>query len=378
MRTIIALLLLAGCGRGASSIAQQRTATLERLLERFHAESKFPGAVAGAWLPDGSTVVAAVGLADRDRASPMRADDLLHAGSVGKTLFAALALQLVGEGRIALDDPVIDYLGREPWYAVVPNGETITIRMLLAHTTGIPEYGSAFMSALKEDPGRRRSPRDAVMSAGGAPPLFAAGTSFSYSDVNYQLLQLLEEKVTGRSAYEEIAERVLRPLGLMRIVPANASVIPGLVPGYAGADFFLGFDAVMRDGRLVLDPAFEGGGGGFVTNAGDLARWMALFGQGRAFPASLLSEVRRGVPAGQLDVGKDAVSGLGVEIVPTPLGPAWGHGGFFPGYLSLVLWYSDLGISVAVQVNSSAGDAVARPLREFVEDAARTLSERPR
>jgi len=52
MRTIIALLLLAGCGRGASSIAQQRTATLERLLERFHAESKFPGAVAGAWLPE--------------------------------------------------------------------------------------------------------------------------------------------------------------------------------------------------------------------------------------------------------------------------------------------------------------------------------------
>jgi D-alanyl-D-alanine carboxypeptidase len=230
------------------------------------------------------------------------------------------------------------------------------------------------MSSLVQDPGRRRSPLDAVQSVAGAKPLFPAGTRFSYSDVNYQLLQLLEEKVTGRSAYVEIQQRVLQPLGLSRIVPADAKSIPGLVPGYAGAGFFLGFDAVMGDSGLILDPAFEGGGGGFVTNAGDLAQWMALFDQGKAFPDSLLPEVRRGVPAGQLDVGKDAVSGLGVEIVQTPLGPAYGHGGFFPGYLSLVLWYPGLGVSVAIQVNSSASDALARPLREVLEEAARALS----
>jgi D-alanyl-D-alanine carboxypeptidase len=353
---------------------ERHTTALRQVLERYQAESRFPGAVAGAWLAGGSAVVSAVGVADRDRASPMRPDALLHAGSVGKTLFAALALQLVGDGRIALDERVSRYLGHEAWYPLVPNAETITLRMLLNHTTGIPGYGSEFMSSLIEDPGRRRSPLDAVQSVTGAQPLFPAGTRFSYSDVNYQLLQLLEEKVTGQSAYAEIQERVLRPLGLRRIVPADAKVIPGLVPGYAGAGFFLGFDAVMSDSGLILDPTFEGGGGGFVTNAADLARWMALFGQGRAFPVSLLPEVLRGVPAGQLDVGKDAVSGLGVEIVQTPLGSAYGHGGFFPGYLSLVLWYPDLGISVAVQVNTSAGDALGRPLREVLEEIARALS----
>jgi D-alanyl-D-alanine carboxypeptidase len=370
----IAALVLAACAGGSASVVDRHSAALQQALERYHAESRFPGAVAGAWLSDGSTVVAAAGVADRDRRSPMRTDALLHAGSVGKTLFAALALQLAGEGRVALDDPVSRYLGGEAWYAAVPNAKTITVRMLLNHTTGIPEYGSGFMSALLEDPGRRRTPLDAVQSVAGAEPLFPAGARFAYSDVNYQLLQLLEEKITGRSAYLEIRERLLHPLGLTRLVPADAKVIPGLVPGYAGSGFFLGFDAVMRDGSLVLDPAFEGGGGGFVANAGDLARWMALFGQGRAFPASFLPEVRAGVPAGMLDVGKDAVSGLGVEIVQTPLGPAWGHGGFFPGYLSLVLWYPDLGVSVAVQVNSSAGDALQRPLREFLEEAARALS----
>jgi CubicO group peptidase (beta-lactamase class C family) len=60
--------------------------------------------VAGAWFADGSTVTVAVGLADRDRGTPMTEGALLHAGSVGKTFFAALALELVGEGRLVLDE----------------------------------------------------------------------------------------------------------------------------------------------------------------------------------------------------------------------------------------------------------------------------------
>jgi len=191
------------------------------------------------------------------------------------TFFAALVLQLVGEGRVALDEKVSRYLGHEPWYYGIPNGETITVRMLLNHTSGIPEYGGDFMTSLIREPGRRRSPLDAVKSVAGAKPLFPAGTAFSYTDVNFQLLQLLAERVTSRPAYSEIRRRLLEPLRLSGIVPADQKSIPGLVPGYAGLDSFMGFDAVMNDGGLILDPAFESGGGGFVTNAGDLARWKA-------------------------------------------------------------------------------------------------------
>jgi D-alanyl-D-alanine carboxypeptidase len=135
----------------------------------------------------------------------------------------------------------------------------------------------------------------------------------------------------------------------------------------------MGFDAVMKDGQLILDPTFEGGGGGFVANAGDLARWLPIFVSGSAFPARLLPDALRGVPAGQLDVGANAQSGLGVEMAQTPLGLAYGHGGFFPGYLSLVLWYPDAGVSVALQVNSSARDALSKPLRDVLLDAASAL-----
>jgi len=107
-------------------------------------------------------------------------------------------------------------------------------------------------------------------------PLFNAGARFTYTDVNYQLLQLMAEDLAGASAYSEIQRRILGPLDLEEIVPAYRKSVPGLVPGYAGKANFMGFDAVTTDSGLILDPAFEGGGGGFFTNAGDLARWMAL------------------------------------------------------------------------------------------------------
>lgn len=376
-----AVLLTVACTAGedaeqrrSTALQEARREKLHQIVERFRAESKFPGAVAGAYFADSSTIVAAVGVADRERGTPMPDTALLHAGSVGKTFFAALILQLIGEGKLGLDDKVSRFLGAEPWYASLPNGETITVRMLLNHTSGVPEYGQDFMVALIKEPGRPRTPLDAVKSVAGAKPLFAAGSKFGYTDVNFQVLQLLAERITGTSAYSEIEMRILRPLSLTRVFAADRKSIPGLVTGYAGKDSFLGFDAVVKDGALILDPTFEGGGGGFVTNAGDLARWMALFAEGKAFPISLLPQVRTGVPAGQLDVGNDAVSGLGAEIVQTPLGVAYGHGGFFPGYLSLVLWYPERGVSVAIQVNSSAGDAVTRPLREVLQEVAQALT----
>lgn len=379
---LLVIFFAAGCGpRGDSAspattgLQEKRAATLRTVVEKFYAESRFPGAVAGAWFADDSSAVVAVGLADRDQRLPMPEGALLHAGSAGKLFFAALTLQLVGEGRIALDDKVSQYLGAETWYAAIPNSETISIRMLLHHTTGIPGYGEDFMVSLIQEPGRARVPLDAVKSVAGAKAAFPAGTAFEYSDVNYQLLQLVAERVTGKSAYDEIRRRFLVPQGLAKVVPADRTAIPGLVQGYAGKDSFMGFDAVMKDGSLILDPGFEGGGGGFVTNAGDLARWTALFAEGKVFPAQLLSEVRRGVPAGQLDVGKDAMSGLGIEMVETPLGRAYGHGGFFPGYLTLTLWYPGAGVALAIQANSSASDALSRPLRDVLGEAARALAD---
>jgi D-alanyl-D-alanine carboxypeptidase len=108
---------------------------------------------------------------------------------------------------------------------------------------------------------------------------------------------------------------------------------------------------MMRDGALVVNPQIEWGGGGFVSTAADLARWMAAFRQGNAFPRELWPEVSRGVDASSLAPGVQW--GLGIAIRTRPLGVTYGHGGIFPGYLTQVWWYEALSIALAVQVNTS-------------------------
>lgn len=375
-RTLLLLLvwvLASGAHLLARTGTEKRRAAAQRILGEFHRGSKFPGAVAGIAWDGGPSLAVAVGRADRETGRPMRDSDLLHAGSAGKTFFAALALQLVAEKRLGLDDRIIKYLGRREWFPRLPNGGAITARMLLNHTSGVPPFGREFMRQLAEAPGRARSPLEGVKSVLGAEPLHPAGTKFSYSDVNYLLLGLVVEEVTGRDAYREITRRLLGPLRLRRVAPADRPAIPGLVPGYAGAGNPFGGDRVLKGGRLVLDPRFEWAGGGFVTNPEDLARWLAAFCRGRAFGPALLPEVFTGVEAP--DLGEGARYGLGVVIEDTPAGRAYGHGGFFPGYVTWVRYYPERRVAVALQLNTSDDSLIKKPLRDVLDELAAAASQ---
>jgi len=306
----------------------------------------------------------------------MRESDLLHAGSVGKTFFAALALQLVAAHRISLEDKIARYLGREPWFSQLPNAQEITVRMLLNHTSGLPSYGNEFMQGLVQLPGKERSPLDGVKSILDAKPLYPAGTRFSYSDVNYLLLGLIIEQVTHKRAYDAIKQRLLMPLKLQRIIPADRPAIPGLVPGYAGTENPFGGDEIMKNGRLVFDPRFEWAAGGFVTNAEDLAHWIAAFCQGRAFSSKLLPEVFKGVDEPESKTGTRY--GLGIVIDDTPIGKAYGHGGYFPGYVTWVRWYPRQKIAVALQLNTSDDNLIKKSVRDVLNDLVTASLTQPR
>ncbi|HEX6309369.1 MAG TPA: serine hydrolase domain-containing protein [Longimicrobiales bacterium] len=349
-------------------------ARVQAVLDSLHANGRFAGATAAAVLADGTTLAFAVGESDSVAGVPMRPTDRMLAGSVGKTFFAAVALQLVHEGRIALDDPLSKYLGDEPWWqnesgrVRLPNGRDITLRMLMRHTSGIVryEFNPAFTSALTSDPYRVWRPAEQIAYVLDTEPPFAAGQGWEYSDTNYILLAMVIEKVTGERAYDLIRSRILEPLRLTNTVPSDSPVIPGLVQGYAGANNpFGGADAVLVDGRLAFNPQFEWAGGGYATTATDLARWARDLYEGRAFDATLLPQVLDGVEAPQL--GRGARYGLGVIIRDTPLGPAWGHSGYFPGYLTEMRYFPDHRIAVAFQVNSSTGRDVGRSTAAIVQ-----------
>jgi D-alanyl-D-alanine carboxypeptidase len=373
--------MLAASAHGAMSQAGDAARLRLKLQERLnalHAQGRFPGATAGVALADGRVYGLAVGVSDVQTKRPMRPTDLMLQGSVGKTYAAAVVMQLVAEKKIGLDDPVGKYLGRETWFARLPNARSITVRMLLNHTSGLVryEFKEQFTKDLTANPSKVWRPEELLSYVFDTEPPFAAGQGWEYSDTNYIVLGMIVERVTKRKYYDEARRRLLRPLALRRTVPSDSRRIPGLVQGYAGPNNpFGGSDAMIVGGEFVINPQFEWTGGGMASTAEDLARWAKSLYEGRAFDRALLPEVLKGVPA---KLGPDTAYGLGVIIRRTDLGPAYGHSGFFPGYLTEMAYFPELRAAVAVQVNTSAPRSTGRPLFRFLTELAQVVRDETR
>lgn len=341
----------------APAQADQLQARLQAVVDQWHATSSAPGVSVGLVTRDGRTVTATAGVADRAANTPMSPTHIMPAGSTGKTFFAALALQLVAEGRLDLEAKISTWFGNEPWFSRLPNASSITVRHLMTHTSGLVRYelNPKFLEDLKKTPYRTWTPVEQLSYLFDAPPPFAAGEGWDYSDTNYIVLAMILEKVSGRPAYDEIARRFLTPRKLTGVVAQTGPALPGLANGYAGPNNpFSAFDAMVSDGRMALNPAFEWGGGGFATSPQDLARWGHALYSGDVLPEPQRRlMIESAVPA---QLGPGVLYGLGVIVRPsTPVGPTVGHSGFFPGYMSELVHARDSGITVAVQVNSSAG-----------------------
>lgn len=381
-RNVAAVLVLAAAAGCAPSYVAAPApardglaARLQAKLDSLHAAGHFPGATVGVYLPDGRTLALATGVADSG-GIPMRPRDRMLAGSVGKTFVAAVALQLVDEGKLGLDQPISTWLGTEPWFGRLPNARAITVRMLMNHTSGLVryEFNDAFLRDLNAAPLKRWTPAERVAYLLGTQPPFEAGRGWDYSDTNYIVLGDIVERITGHTLEAEIRRRVLDPWHLAGVIPSDSVVLPGVVQGYAGADNPFGHEPRMiRDGRFIVNPQFEWAGGGYATSAPDLARWAALLWGGRVFSHPLLAQAVDGVAAPML--GSGARYGLGVIVRDGPLGPSWGHSGFFPGYLTDVRYYPRQRFAVALQVNSSTRGALVRPLGAMADDLARIVAE---
>ena len=346
---------------------------LQTMLDEWHKAGKFPGATLGVCPADGKCFSLATGFSDLESKTPMLPTDIMAAGSVGKTYAAALALQLVKEGKINLDDKIEKYLGKESWFARLPNAKDITVRQLMNHTSGLVryEFKEQFTKDLTANPDKIWKPEELVAYLLDEKAPFEAGKGWDYSDTNYIVLGMIIERVTGKKFYDEARRRILKPLKFERTLPQDKRELKGLIPGYAGASNpFGGKDKVLENGKFIINPQFEWTGGGWISNAEDLARWAKAMYEGKAFDASLLPEMLNGVPA---RLGRDTKYGLGVIIRPTPAGLTYGHSGFFPGYMTDMMYFPEHKISVAVQVNSSVPQNLGKPLGRVLIETTEVL-----
>jgi D-alanyl-D-alanine carboxypeptidase len=349
---------------------------LQAQLDEWHSSAKFAGATVGVVLADGTSFGLATGYSDRDAKTPMRASDLMLAGSVGKTYCAAAAMQLIKEGYFSLDDHIEKYLGKEKWFSRLPNAKDITIRQLMTHTSGLVryEFKEQFTKDLTADPTKVWKPEELVAYILDTKAPFEAGKGWDYSDTNYIVLGMIMEKTTGRKYYDLVKSRVLKPLKLKNTVPSDSPRIKGLIQGYAGSDNpFGGKDAVLENGKFIINPQFEWTGGGMAATSEDLAVWAKTMYEGRAFPSDMLPIMLDGVSAPML--GRDAKYGLGVIIRPTRAGLTYGHSGFFPGYMTDMMYFPDKKIAIAVQVNSSVFPDIGKPLGRVLVELAETIAK---
>ncbi len=349
---------------------------LQAKLNEWHAAGKFPGATLGVVLTNGESFALAVGYSDRDAKTPMKPDDRMLAGSVGKTFAAATALQLVSEGKIGLDDKIEKYLGKEAWFPRLPNAKDVTIRQVMNHTSGLVryEFKDEFTKYLTEHPMKVWTPEERLAYLFDEKPPFEAGKGWDYSDTNYIVLGMIIERVTGKSFYDEANRRVIKPLKLKDTIPQEGPVVKGVIQGYAGAgNPFGGKDAMIENGKFVINPQLEWTGGGYASTSQDLARWAKMMYEGKAYDPSLLPQVLDGVAAPML--GRESKYGLGVIIRKTQAGTSYGHSGFFPGYFTDMMYFPDSKIAVAVQVNTSVGKDIGKPLGRVLVEMAELINQ---
>jgi D-alanyl-D-alanine carboxypeptidase len=347
--------------------AQPSEAEFLSLCKRFQTDldsslngKKIPGVSAAVILSNGRSCTAASGQTDFTGGRGLTPNDPILAGSIGKTFVAAFAMQLVEEGKLALDDKIAKWLDDRSWFAKLPNANDITVRMLMNHSSGIPDHvdDKSFFSVAMKDVDRDVSYDYLLTFILAKKALFPAGQDYSYADTNYILLAIIEEKITGRAMYDEVATRFLSPFKLEHTTPANKNLDPAVHGFNEGKP-------VVKRGKLIINPQWEWAGGGFWSTPLDLAKWASALYGGNVLKKTTLDEMLKSRAPGD---GKNY--GLGVEIADTKWGPAYGHDGEWPGYISIMRFYPSHHCSVALQYNASGSPEAEAYGETIVDDLA--------
>ncbi|MET4925674.1 serine hydrolase [Streptomyces sp. PSRA5] len=278
---------------------------------------------------------ATAGVADAETNRKARPGDKFRIASATKTYVSTVVLQLVGEGRLSLDDTVEDWLP-----GVVSgngnDGSRITVRQLLNHTSGLFNYTGDFPALTgiaAYEAGRYTTWTDErlVGIAMRHAPAFEPGATWSYSNTNYTLAGMIIKEVTGRTWQQEVTKRIVRPLGLRNtLTPTTAPGIPGShLKGYSA----FGESAPAID-VTAFNPSAAGAAGAMISTTGDMTTFYQGLMRGRLLKPAQLKEMKKTVRAPELDAAwPGARYGLGLMELPLTCGGSYySHAGDLPGY----------------------------------------------
>jgi len=262
--TVLSLFIAHSCG-----LAQAKAKKIDELLMQYQAVGKF----------NGSALIAArgkviyrksFGSANFEWNIPNTPDTKFRIGSVTKSFTAVLIFQLVEQGKIRLDGKVIDYL---PDFK--KTGDRITVRQLLIHTSGLPDYNNVpdFFRAVQSGLLNRD---EIIKRISEYDLLFEPGTKFGYSNDGYRVLGAIIEKVTGKPYEQVLRENILYPFGLKNSgYISRSAVLDKRASGYS-----------KRLGGIENAPFYEASpASGMYSTVDDLYLWFQVLDDNKILAA---------------------------------------------------------------------------------------------
>ena len=342
-RARVTSVLAAAVIGGAGGPPHARTPA-QRLDQYFSALARYDQFTGSILVADRGRIVyeGSFGMADPSTQRPNTATTAFPIASITKTFTATAILQLRDQGKLRLTDPVVRYLPTFPY-------PTITIRHLLSHTSGLPEWGLVFDSLRLAHPDTVFTNHDLLAGyvAKRRPLSFRPGDRWEYQNANYAVLALIVETITGRPIDDYIAQRILQPAGMTHtFVPAVAFyhytpaeradlAIPTVVP-YLYADQRVDPDTVPYIARYWYNYNFRGYGE-IISTPRDLLRYDQALSAGRLLSDSTLRQAYTPV---RLADGKINPAGYGLgwdAESDTSLGTVVNHGGGMFGLTCILL-----------------------------------------
>ncbi|HEY0602259.1 MAG TPA: serine hydrolase domain-containing protein [Herpetosiphonaceae bacterium] len=345
---------------------------LAQAVSQVLATSATPGAAVALVLDGRPVFASSVGFRDHEQTTALDTDAQFYIYSVTKTLLATVILQLVEQEQIALDTPIQTYLPQAPLETPV------TIRQILNHTGGLPDYGGLpiYFEALRADPMHAWTSAEFLAHTLARGWAFPPEQGWAYSNIGYLLLGQVIEAVRQMPLHSVLHERLFAPLELRHTFMAQSLAdAQSLTPGYSS---FFTSDDTLQDIRALYDPGWVSHRV-VVSTASELARLIDAIFSGELLRsqsrAAMLTPVL--VPHTH-PLFRQPAYGLGLMIDPqSSYGVMAGHGGGGPGYSAGVLHVSDAHghtITSVALANRDQPDLGLRIAFTLIERLAETLS----
>ena len=342
--TLVAVLV--GPGQDATRLAEE--AKIEAVVQKFMRQ---PGAVGlSVAVGRGEELVyeRAQGFADLEFTVNADPETMFRIGSVTKQFTAAAIVWLSERGKLSIDDPLVKFL---PDY---PRGGDITLRHLLTHTGGVPNYTN--LGPKWETVVARELAHEELVALWLDLPLdFEPGTKWNYSNSGYYLLGMVIEKASGQAYDEFLRDAFFDPLKLTRTrYDSNGEVLLNRAQGYGFAEGKFWNDQLIGMSQ-------PGAAGALISTAGDLVRWQLALASGKVVSKESYAEMT--LPYMLAD-GRETQYGFGLMLAPFAGKPCVAHGGGIFGFNSFLAHWPESQLSVAVISNSEAlrSDALAEEL----------------